>query len=89
MKLEIYLKKFAQLRCTENLLHCTGIIVYMYQYGYCALVELHGEAEPVSGSDLQRLLQHYSCLLPVSVRAQGADADLFIQVDLVPKRNSG
>lgn len=52
-----------------------------------ALVELHVQAHPVSGSHLQGLLQHRRRLLPVRVVAQGADADFRVQVDVVPERD--
>lgn len=60
----------------------------MGRYGDGALVKLHCEADPISGLDLQGLLQHSSCLLPVGVLTEGADTDVLVQVDLVPKGNS-
>lgn len=50
-----------------------------------ALVKLHSEVDPVSGSYLQGLLQHNGGLLPVRVLAQGADTDLLVQVDVIPE----
>lgn len=52
-------------------------------------MQLHGEADLVPGSDLHGLLQHDGRLLPVRVLAQGADADLLVQVDVVPEGNGG
>lgn len=50
-------------------------------------MELHRQTEPFPGSYLQGLLQHGSRLLPVRVLAEGADADLLVQVDVVPEGN--
>lgn len=50
-------------------------------------MKLHSEADPVSGLYLQGLLQHSGRLLPVRVLAEGADADLLVQVDVVPEGN--
>lgn len=52
-----------------------------------ALVDLHVQADPVSSSHLQGLLQHRRRLLPVRVVAQGADAVFRVQVDVVPERD--
>lgn len=50
-------------------------------------MELHREKDPVSSQDFEGLLQHSSCLPPVGVLAEGADADLLVQVDVVPEGN--
>ena len=50
-------------------------------------MKLHSQKDPVSSLYLQGLLQHSGRLLPVRVLAQGADADLLVQVDLVPEGN--
>lgn len=60
----------------------------MGRHGDGALVKFHCEADPVSDSDLQGLLQHNCCLPPVCVLAESADTDVLVQVDLVPKGNS-
>lgn len=54
-----------------------------------ALVKLHRQTQPLPRPDLQRLLQHGGRLLPVGVLTQGADADLLVQVDVVPEGNRG
>lgn len=77
----------AKLKCKEPLLHGSRDSVYMGRYGDGALVDLHGETDPVRRSHLQGLLQHRSRLLPVRVLAQGADADFLVQVDVVPEGN--
>lgn len=56
-------------------------------HGDGALVKLHSEADPVTSVYLQGLLQHNSRLLPVRVLAEGADADVLVQIDVVPEGN--
>lgn len=56
-------------------------------HGDGALVKLHSEADPVTSLYLQGLLQHNSRLLPVRVLAEGADADVLVQIDVVPEGN--
>lgn len=48
-------------------------------------MNLDSHVDPVSGPDLQGLLQHHGRLPPVRVLAQGADADVPVQVDVVPE----
>lgn len=52
-----------------------------------AFMKLHIKADPVSRLDLERLREDHSRLLPVRVPAQRADADLLIQIDLIPEGN--
>ena len=59
----------------------------MGQNGDGAFVELHGEADPVSSSHLKGFLQNDGSLHPVGVLAEGADADLLVQVDPIPEGN--
>lgn len=78
-----------QTHFNRSLLHRPGGSLYVGRDGHGALVKLHSEVDPVSGSDLHRLLQHHGRLLPVRVLAEGADADLLVQVDVVPEGNRG
>lgn len=64
-----------------------GILHWVGCDGDGALVDLHVQADPVSSSHLQGLLQHRRRLLPVRVVAQGADAVFRVQVDVVPERD--
>lgn len=64
-----------------------GILLRVGCDGDGALVDLHVQADPVSSSHLQGLLQHRRRLLPVRVVAQGADAVFRVQVDVVPERD--
>lgn len=52
-------------------------------------MKLHVKADPVSSLDLERLWEDHSGLLPVRVLAKRADADLLIQIDVIPKGNGG
>ncbi|PWA30751.1 hypothetical protein CCH79_00009205 [Gambusia affinis] len=45
------------------------------------------QTDPVSRLDLQGILQNGSGLLPVGVPAESADADIRVQLDLVPEGN--
>lgn len=64
-----------------------GVLLRVGSDGDGALVDLHVQADPVSSSHLQGLLQHRRRLLPVRVVAQGADAVFRVQVDVVPERD--
>ena len=74
-------------QCWSLLLHWPGGVRYMGCHWDSALVKLHGEADPVTSSHLQGLLQHNSRLLPVRVLAEGADTDVLVQIDVVPEGN--
>lgn len=76
-----------KLKCERLSLHLLRCAFYMGQNGDGAFVKLHGEADPLSCSYLQRLLQNDGGLLPVSSLAEGAHADLFVQVDVIPEGN--